>query len=301
MKKKEAIGKITKIRYRNSDNWAVFSVDGMKHNCTGVLPETADVDTVVKVVYVETNSKFGPQNKCESIIPEKPRTDSREGVIKLLQKMPGIGPVAAKDAVDSFGHEFAWFCAKEHPSVLSPRITYENAVAAINMANMIEHDYDNLVYLLGIGLTNSQASKIINEFGADASKTVQKNPYILIEKISGFGFKTVDKIAIKAGVPLTGSARIMACVKYLLESSEKNDGNIWFHGRVLIEMAQSELLESAMSCGAKKIKTPGYDDIKKALWWMADEGKLIIDGVKVYSKRLYDAEQKILSMLTVDV
>ena len=214
-KEKEISGMISQVKYRNDTGWCVFLVacndgSGAEISCTGVLPEIADQGTeCVCVGKFETN-KFGRSLKCSSITIAAPRTDTASGVAKLLTRLPGVGPVKAKAAIEEYGPEYSWWIAQNCPSMLG--ITnYRDAETAIIIASTLIDNYETLTYLMGIGLTDYQAGQIIKEFGRFSRETVAENPYALL-KIDGFGFRTVDVIALKAGIKQNSTARIMAGV-----------------------------------------------------------------------------------------
>jgi hypothetical protein len=93
-------GTITKISYRNHDSgWSIFGIDSYPLPITGCLAEMCDTGTTVECTGVEDTGKYGRQLKCESIVPEAPDVSDHAGVVRLLQRLPGIGPVKALGAV----------------------------------------------------------------------------------------------------------------------------------------------------------------------------------------------------------
>ena len=249
-------GKIISIKFRNSENWSVFTIIsdgefGEQINATGILPEIADINIVVTITGTKTKNKFGEQIKCSSVIPELPEVNSEAGVIAMLQMLPGVGPAKAKKAVNELGFELALRVAKECPSGLGIA-GYSTAQRAKVKAVMLSDKslVKATIYLLSIGLTDYQASKIIDKYGSqEAINVVQENPYTLIDDIEGMGFLTVDKIALKSGVKVGNVARINACLVFCLTSNEINEGNIWLNGKWLIKQCLSYLEDSAMKAG----------------------------------------------------
>lgn len=294
-------GVITAIKYRNETGWCVFSVAGdhdqTETNCTGTLPDIADQGTECKCVGKFESNKFGMSLKCREITIAPPRTDTAAGVAKLLTRLPGVGPAKAKSAIDEYGPEYAWFVAQNCPSMLGISNVMD-AEIAIEIASSLIQNYETLTYLMGIGLTDFQAGQIIKQFKADARRVVAENPYDLLQ-IDGFGFRTVDVIALKAGVKQNAMARIMACILYCLESSEKNDGHIWFWGKDLAGIVADDLKEGALKMSLPMFDQPTYEDIKKATYALQDTEKVFIDGGKVYSANLLQDEQDILKTIAI--
>ena len=173
MNKNEEIkikGKITAIRFRNTEGWSVFTIqdEGTQTNCTGVLADVSDIGAELTATGQYENSKYGQQLKCSNIIPAPPDVNSDEGVIVLLSKLPGIGVVKARKAVKELGYELAWRVARECPTGLGIS-NIETAERAIAKAEIMGGSFEALVYLLGLGITSHQASKIITKYGATES------------------------------------------------------------------------------------------------------------------------------------
>jgi len=292
-------GEIATVSFRNSSNWTVFSVldnsndHPTKINCTGILATICDVGSTVTCHGKMVGSQHGEQLKCTQIVPVAPDLDTEAGVIKLLQRLPGLGPKKAGDAVAEFGPKLAWLCALNHPSPLGVG-TINQAEKVINIANSMVQNYDAIVYLLGLGITDNKTNSIIEKYGPEqAIKIVSTSPYQLIEDIDGFGFRIVDGIALKAGMPPGSEARTMACVMFCLSSGEKNGGHVWFWGSQLTEIAETELKESAMNNDVPLQGLPGYDEIRKCIYNLQHERKVIVTNGKVFSRELLEAEQRI--------
>ena len=289
-------GIITNVTFRNSEGWAVFmiKVENIPNNisCTGILPTMVGKDYIVICEGEFVNSKYGKQIKCSSIAPAPVDTNTDIGVIQLLTLLPGIGQQKAKAAVKELGAELAWRTAQEHPSYLGIS-DYQKALKAREKAQGLIQNYSATTFLLGIDCTENQTNKIINKYGvAKAVSQVKDNPYLLIKDISGFGFRIVDGIALKAGIKSDSEQRALACILFCLDDSEQNQGNIWFYGKKLVAIVLTELEESAMKQGVP-VKSLGYGDVKKLIYRLKKDGFLEIEDGKVYSKELLKAERTI--------
>ncbi len=295
---KETItGEISAIRFRNAEGWAVFSLAGKHLGFIGTLASICEVGTEVTCTGTRETGKYGAQLKCETIVPASPDISTAQGVIKLLQRLPGIGPAKAKTAVDNMGHEEAWRLAQEDPAKLGVK---ESATdQAKNIAASLFGSYAATVYLLGIGLTDHQASIIHKRYGNDTIKTVSQAPYDLTE-IDGFGFITVDKIALKAGISVSNQSRLNACILYVLEDNELSGGNIWHNGWALIDIVLSTLTETAQKAEVSLLGAPTKDEVRKQVHFLAAEGKLIVEKGRVYSERLLTAERAVLEFMGVE-
>lgn len=299
MKIQKIRGTVHNVTFRNMDGWAVFSVKGDPvatiTSCTGTLPAIIDMGYDVICEGIFTKNKYGKQLKCSSVIPAPIDNKTNKGVIRLLSLLPGIGHFKATAAVKELGAELAWETALKHPSYLGVS-TVEKALDIQDKANSLILNYGTVIYFLGLGLTENRSNKIIKQYGENAKKQVLTDPYQLIEDISGFGFRIVDGIALKAGIRADSEQRVLACILFCLNDSEKNQGNVWFNGKFLIKMVINELTESAMAQEVKIVK-PEYSTVKKLISQLAKAGKIYIDGAKIYSAELLKAERKIQGLM----
>ena len=296
-------GEITAIRYRSSENWAVFAIFNSEHNtrtnCTGILPDICDIGSFVSITGSEEAGKYGKQIKCSSVLPDAPDTKTDIGVIRILQQLPGIGPAKAKQAVNDLGHDLALRVSQVCPSVLGLNTELQCNKVIKAAKKLVDSSFTQAtIFLLSIGLTDHQTAKIIDFYGPDeAVETIKTNPYKLIADINGFGFMTVDTIALKAGISIDSQVRINACLLYCLLDSEMNDGNIWIHGKFLIKLCLDMLDNNAVKAGVPLRNHPVYQDVRQCIAFLESEGKILIDGIKVYSKKLLDCEKKILKVV----
>lgn len=85
-----------------------------------------------------------------------------------------------------------------------------------------------LALLVPLGVTNNMIDKLVKyEPNLDIlRKKLTDNPYEFV-KIQGFGFSTVDKLALKLNPDLvTSKFRVTACTMHILEQ-QALDGNLW--------------------------------------------------------------------------
>lgn len=266
--------------------------------CTGTLADMVEVGTEVTCTGIMENGKFGRQLKCESIVPAAPDVSTEAGVIKLLQRLPGIGPKKAAQAIQAHGHEEAWRLACTDPVQIGVRP--EEVEEAIAVTATLLESYDATVYLLGIGLTDYQAGTIYRRYGRETIKVVSENPYQMTE-IDGMGFITVDKIALKAGVSVGNPARIAACVKYVLDDSASNGGNIWHNGWSLADIVLETLTATAIKAEVPMHGAPDVSEVRKQVHFLAAEGKVVVEKGRVFSVDLLNAEKSILGFMGVGI
>lgn len=295
--KKTITGEISAIKHRKSDGWAVFALHGQQVQFTGILAEMVEVGSEVTCTgTIEANDKWGRQMRCEQIVPAAPDISTDTGVAKLLQRLPGIGPKKAMQAVIDHGREDAWSFALSDPVKIG--VHPDHAEKAKEIASGLLESYEATVYLLGIGLTDHQAATIYKVFGAESINIVSRDPYKLLE-IGGFGFLTVDKIALKAGIAVNNPSRIAACVLYVLDDSAINGGHVWHSGWQLAETVLETLSHSATKAEVSLVNAPDIEQVRQQVKFLNAEKKVAIDKGKVFSRELLRAERTILEFVGV--
>ena len=72
-----------------------------------------------------------------------------------------------------------------------------------------------MIFLHGHGISASRAFRIYKTYGDRAVERVQENPYRLALDIHGIGFKTVDAIAQRLGIPRDALQQKPALLKFV--------------------------------------------------------------------------------------
>ena len=299
---------IIKIKHRKSDSgWGVLLVkEKLPINAVGIIPESTGPGDMVTLTGDMGNSKFGKQFKFSKIEIEAPDVNTEDGVCRLLKKLPTIGEKKAAAAVFAHGHEKAWRLACTDPARIG--VPKGRCEEVIKVATLLLSSYEEQVYFLSLGLTQGQINKITEKFGGKKGmKVVKETPYKLLD-IDGFGFLTVDSIALRAGVNPGAEGRISACVMYFLNDSTKSGGHTWFYMSKLIHGDDWKggitgvltlLKKTAMAASVPLSGMPGDDDIKRAVTGLESEGKVVIIEGKVYDSELLRAEMNIQEALGI--
>ena len=96
---------------------------------------------------------------------------------------------------------------------------------------------------------------------------------------------------------MSNDARTMACVVHCLNDSQVNSGHVYQWGKQLICIVLDILKGSAAKADVSLIGMPGYDDVRRCIYNLDNEGKIKVTGGKVYSKSLLDSEKIIAAAL----
>ncbi|MGZ6193206.1 MAG: SF1B family DNA helicase RecD2, partial [Syntrophales bacterium] len=90
-----------------------------------------------------------------------------------------------------------------------------------------------MIFLQSHGVSSGYAAKIFKQYGNDAIKIVQENPYRLATDIFGIGFITADKIAEKIGFAKDSELRAAAGILYVLHELT-DEGHVYYPYEPLI-------------------------------------------------------------------
>ena len=188
----------------------------------------------------------------------------------------GIGPKTAAKIVEHFGENVVEEIIEKDPARLAEikGITTEKAllIGEAHKRNFA------LQELSGMNITESQMRKLYDCYKEKAVTVMKTDPYQAIYDIPGFGFRTVDGIAIKNGIQPNDPKRIGAALIYIL-STISNDGHCWCTMGALIDHARELLYLS-----------PAI--IETQLNYEIQSGHIICDSGRIYAKYLYRAEDE---------
>ena len=103
----------------------------------------------------------------------------------------------------------------------------------------METNTDNIVAYAELGkynISEKMINKICNTFGSPitAIQLVKSNPYLLVTKVRGIGFKKADEIAVAIGFNVNSKERIKAAIFHILES-EGQIGKTYLTANQLLE------------------------------------------------------------------
>jgi len=190
-----------------------------------------------------THPKYGRQFEAE-FLGHDLELDP-EGLARFLANHPdikGIGPAKAKLIADRFGRGFDAAIRNEPESVAAVAKAPIETIGELRRIWIANRDFNHAMsHLAGYGLTHHQVTTLVGKFGSQVVATLERDPYVLMREIPGFGFKRVDKIARKMGAPKDLPSRIRAGIQYCVLSA-LDDGDCWVEYEDLLDRANTLLV-----------------------------------------------------------
>ncbi|MDO5018021.1 MAG: ATP-dependent RecD-like DNA helicase [Lagierella massiliensis] len=231
------------------------------------------------------HDKYGEQINIEEYKVNQGK--SKVSIIKYLSSgiFPHVGKVMAKRIVDRFGED-TLSIINETPSRLLevPGIGKKKFEEIENAINEQKEVQDTVIYLQSLGITSTQAQRIIREYKDETVERIKKNPYSLINDIWGIGFKRADEIALKTDIKKDSPFRVKACFSYYLNNEAVTNGHCYMPYDLTIENVGA-LLDLS------------NEEVEKHLSYAVIEGVLVLDEYKdkkiIYSPELYSSELKV--------
>lgn len=98
-----------------------------------------------------------------------------------------------------------------------------------------------MTYLSRFGLTHHQVTALVERFGSQVVPILERDPYVLMREVAGFGFKRVDKIARMMGTPKDLPSRTRAGIHYCVLDA-LDDGDCWVEYEELLDRANTLLV-----------------------------------------------------------
>ncbi|WMX15563.1 AAA family ATPase [Aureispira sp. CCB-E] len=235
------IGIIHRVTYHNTETgWTVLKVNPMQslHELRTVTVHQANVFAGATMEFEGEwvqHPKFGEQFKAHKIIERKPATASALEKYLGSGMIRGVGPKIAKRIVNYFGAD-----TLDIFEYKIERLTEVPGIASTKLQQItnswVEHrEIRNvMLFLQSYGISTLFAVKIFKQYGNDAIRIVQENPYQLSKDIYGIGFFSADKIALNIGLEKDSPQRIRAAISHVLAASREQ-------GHCYLELANIQL------------------------------------------------------------
>ena len=215
---------------------------------------------------------------------------SEEGLIRYLSsdKFEGIGKKSAERIVEHFGKEVIEILNNFSGRLTEVKGVGKKQATTIKEAWLEQSESRELdLFFQSLGLNQSQRQKIREKYQNEAADVIRENPYRLCRDISGIGFMSADKIAVKLGLPLDHPDRICEGTMHIVRQSVDFGHTCYPHGEVTRKT--SELLQQPpMLC-------------QDALKSLVEDQRLIEENEFIYDRRLHRAEKTLIEILEMNL
>ncbi len=221
-------GIVDRVTYHNPDNgWSVLRVSPFNnpHQQDTVIVHQTKVFAGATMEFHGTwivHPKFGRQFKATKASEKKPATTAALEKYLGSGLIRGVGPKTAKKIVNHF--------TKQTLDIFETQIEKLTEVPGIAQRKLetisaawTEHRAIRkvMMFLQSHGISTLFAVRIYKEYGDDAIKYVNEDPYRLANDFYGIGFFSADKVALSIGLDRESPQRVMAGIKHVLAASRE--------------------------------------------------------------------------------
>lgn len=284
---KEYRGYIRAIRfYSEATNYLVASFESDElENIITITGNMLNVDQynryLIRGDFI-VHPKYGEQFQVISY--QTINVDQGSEIIKYLSSpvFEGVGEVTAQRIVDKLGTDAINTILEDKDCLKG--IKGLKAAKAEMIYNIIKNNKENqeaINFFVNHGLSLKTLGLIQANYKEQTIEIIQSNPYQIIEKIEGIGFKTIDEIALKLGFDFDDHNRINAAIVYAVNEACFQSGSTY----LTLEQVQRAFL--------KIVPLQDEEIFNAGLAECINQGSIVQDNEKYYHHVLYDAEKTI--------
>lgn len=211
----------TNTYYNNENGYGVYNFEtedlGVFKIKGSFIPELIEGQTYQLVGEI-VSYKGERQLKIAQYIPVKPV--NKKGVISYLKTLYGL-KTKAELIYNTFGDNCIDILLKD-PMLVASEIKGIGKKSVVKWQEQLKSLEDNqqfYITLLGYGISQKNATKLLDKHGEKILRTIEENPYLLMSEVKGYGFLKCDKIALNMGLAPDNPHRIKASIKYILEDA----------------------------------------------------------------------------------
>lgn len=199
----------------------------LRFTAKGSMPALNARDTYTMVAHLVEDAKYGLQYEVDLMCLDYDLTD-KDDQLKFFSFF--LTPTQTAALYENCDNPLALL--QNHDTKALTKIKGIGPVTAQRMINKYEDSKDlslAFVRFYDLGLTKGAIEKLVHFYGSPeaAVEVIEKNPYLLIIQVPGYGWAKADAIAMSQGLAHDSDERMGAyLVHYLREQAEMN-GNSW--------------------------------------------------------------------------
>lgn len=288
------VGEVLTTFFENPQNfYKVMLVRVVESNCVDV-----DDEIVVTGIFGQIHSdisyrfngkivshpKYGEQFQADNYQQTQPT--GKRGLIQYLSSahFPGIGEKTAEKIIEKLGEEAMEKILSDDQALDGISGLTKKKKEMIRDVIRQNQGTEKLMFeLTNLGFTPAIAQKVIGLFKEKARDILDEDPYLLLQKIEGLGFRRMDSIAQSMGIDPDDVSRLKGALFVVTRDLCYQSGDTYLSSDVLISQSQ-KLLESCQNY----LIDPTI--LVEALNELIREGVLFSDENRIAIASLYYAE-----------
>lgn len=214
-------GRVTRVVFQDdAEAFAIFDLEVPGRGKTRVAGHALNLQPGLDVRVTgdfRDHPRFGRQLRATTVMVLPPERPEAIAAYLASGRVEGIGKGLAARLVAFFGDRIREVLDGDAEGLRAcPGIGRERARVIHEAWHRQRRERETWVLLAGLGLTPGQILKVMRSYGDEGPARVHDNPYDLIRRVPGIGFKTADAIGEKVGVAHDAPARMEAAVRFVL-------------------------------------------------------------------------------------
>lgn len=265
---------VEEIRFRQKDTgWSVLSARHLQNSekmiAAGIFHQVKPGVVISSEGQWQNHPVYGKQWLSETFTlgePQDHKTLVRFLYQVLLSEVTGLGKRTAEKMVEEFAGKTLEVLDQDPEKLQKIKgISLKRSQEIHEVWQKHRASKDTLLFLSSHGLSVDKSRKILAALSTHELAELKKNPYILMGRVPGLGFRVIDGMARSCGVSLDDPARIRGGIHHLIQNGMDQFG----HTCVPEVFLQIKL---ATFLGIKG----GDGFVSDYLQSMADDGELIL-------------------------
>ena len=231
------------------------------------------------------HNKFGLQFRCDNYKLALPH--EKGSLINFLSssKFPGIGKKAADTIISDLGMD-ALTVLKEKPEKIGTlSLSKKQKESLLNGVSSMDSYSETVLKLAQFGLNKKVASRLYQLYHGETLAKLEEDPYASIAEVTGYAFKSADRIGSKLGMALDDPKRVNGAVFQILLDEVAKEGNTYVK------------LEQLLQEASKLLQIDEYDTIATCVNNLQHQGKVVVMGENAALQEIYETETDIANAM----
>jgi len=240
---------------------------GAELTCAGVIPFPVYAGESLRVKgQFEIHERHGRQFVIQHVVAEVPVSLSGISAYIRSRGVKGIGKVGAQRIADTLGANALQIIRQEPRWWTRVRGLSGRKGLALTDALCTDASQEQLfVRLSELGVSSALAQAVFATYGASALAIVERDPWALAQRVTGFGFRRADDLAMRLGLGVDAPSRLRAALLHVL-SLAMHKGHTGLPPQTLLARAR-QLCDVSPSLLASSLATLVEQDHLLLLQW----------------------------------
>lgn len=219
---------------------------------------------------------------------------THKAMIAFISKLAkGIGIKTAKEIVAKHGDNTFEALERGNTEDFEGILSEKMAKRLTDAYNRERYYQQIFIYTQNAGVQTHIAAKLYKEFNRLAIRTIQANPYALVE-FDWFGFSTADKFGAVQGIKADDPRRIEGAVMHYLYDITRTTGH-FYQSKQCLEENINSWLDTNTVIKNNNMTTEQIDAVLTRL--IQQDRICIVDVDKIYIKSVLKLEDKIVKAI----